>query len=204
MTLYVYVASIVILLGTFIFQIRKPSIPLVLFARWVFWGAGALVFLILCFYSYLQYQAWQANEFTELFFSEGLGYFTRYVLYRFFGQYIVSFIAAIVFLYAARMYNRRHHENIFYVEEPYLVALSIFLVGHPLWILYLGLTAVLYSLFSIGYNARYRKTRRFETPRISFYYGWLPTALFVILMKGLFMRVSVVELLMFAREQFII
>jgi len=205
--------SIAILAVAFFSQFWKINISRAVMARRIFWGAVLLIAFLLGYYSYLQYHLWQSGAFTKIFLSDGAAYFLSYVTMRFWAQYFVSFGMALVFFWMAKNYNRRQGEKFFYPEEPYFLALGIFLAGQPLWIVYILAVIVLYTFFSIGYNLWSRRRRKTESTdnlinippaRVSFYYGWIPTALLVILIKGTITAIPLFSILVFSANQLII
>jgi hypothetical protein len=198
---YVSVAMLVIAFLSQLFILTDYRLK---FSQWLFRGSIAVIAALLAYYSHSQYYLWQGNDLTKLLFSDGPGFFLIYISGRFFAQYIVSLVMAMLILFAAKKYNQRHNNGFFYHEEPYLLALSVFLLGQPLWIVYFIAVIILYTLFNIGYSVKYIKVHSGDQPRVSFYYGWLPVALLVILMKGTLATIPFVQVLIFARDQFIL
>ena len=205
MLAYIQIISFSILLLLFLLQLTGVHRRVRIAARIACIVSGVVVFGFLAYYSYVQYAVWQGNELTQNFFSDGLGYFYSYVLYRIWAQYIISFIIAALFFWLSRRHNRRHDERFFYTEEPYLLALSLFLVGHPGWLLYLFVVLFSYVAFSIVYKLHTRRSA-FDAKeiRVSFYYGWIPAALFVILMKEVILAVPLLQILVFSSGHLIL
>lgn len=120
-----------------------------------------------------QFLLWLGNDLSKYLIPpySSINYFLKYSLYHFWLSYIVSLIIGLIFFFLASYYNKKHGNIFFEKEEPYFLALSIFLAGHPGWILYLiimFLVTLLYSSYS-WLSAK-------EMHRISFYYWWLPLA----------------------------
>lgn len=107
-----------------------------------------------------------------------IAYFLQYVGFRIFVPYIVSFLAGVIFFFAAKFLNRKYDERFFEPEEPYFLALSLFLLGHPGWLVYLVAVFVAYFFFHIIHALIANRT-----DRLPFYHFWLPVALFVILLN---------------------
>jgi hypothetical protein len=198
--------SLGIVVLVFLSQIFLSGNSRLVIIKRIFTGSVFLVSLVLAYYSYAQYSLWRGGELTHLFLSDGPEYFLGYIAYRFWAQYIVSLLVALFFLWWARRYNAKHENKFFYAEEPYLLATSLFLTGHPMWIAYLVATIIFYVLFSLVYRLKYLKNQQGDNgePRVSFYYGWLPTALLVILMKGALVEIPIIQILVFAKDQFIL
>jgi len=142
------------------------------------------IFLIvlawLVYEAFLVYFAWLTDSQGRYLLPpyREFGYFLQYVGFRIFVPYIVSFLAGIIFFFAAKFLNRKYNERFFEPEEPYFLALSLFLLGHPGWLVYLVAVFVVYFLFHIIYALVANRT-----DRLPFYHFWLPTALFVILLN---------------------
>jgi hypothetical protein len=141
----------------------------------------AAVFLLSAYWAFAQYLAWLSGETTRYLLPpyQSINYFLLYVGARFFGPYVLSLFIAIAAFYAARWYNARKDWSLFYDEEYYFIALSIFLVGHPYWIAYALILPAVAGLI-IGF--RYLILRK--TDKFSLYYLWFPVAALVILITG--------------------
>jgi len=75
--------------------------------------------------------------------------------------------------------------KIFEPEEPYLIAVSIALVSHPLWLFYLLLSLFIYLLLSLISKGR----------RTSLYYLWVPIAMATVAIEPLLSKVEIFRLL---------
>ena len=198
--------SLTILVILFLFQVFKnrfPRIKILVAARIGTITSCVAVLFGLVYYTYAQFIVWQSDSLSQAFLPpyQGYGYFIQYSLYRFWAQYLVAVVVALVFLFLARRHNRKHDDKFFYPEESYFLLLGIFLSGHPLWIGYFVAVIVGYAIFSAGYTAWWRKKypeRANETPRVSFYYGWLSTAILVILLKSAILKFPPLAILIFA------
>ena len=150
-------------------------------SRAIFFGSIVLVFILLFYYSRRQFFAWYDSgppaQYLVPPFS-GIGYFLFYVLARFWAAYFVSFSISLLFFYAAKALNEKYGERFFYPEEYCFLAISIFLTGHPAWILDLFLVCVIYILVS-GFKTLILRQKE----RISFYFLWIPVAILVILLS---------------------
>jgi hypothetical protein len=200
--------SLLLLVAFFAYWLKRPAVNPVRFVRIIFLIAILGVFSLLISYSVAQYRFWMEGELGQYLLPpyQEINYFIKYALWRFFAQYLVSGFFAVIFFLVAKGYNTRHNNQFFYPEEPYYIALGIFLTGHPLWIVYLLAMLVGYGIFSIFYRLWWKRKNSIvnEEPKVSFYYGWLPVALLVILMKGTLATIPFVQVLIFARDQFIL
>jgi len=167
---YAQLAILVFLLAIQIW--KRPLLEKI--GPWCFKGALIITFSFLIYYSHLQFIAWQAGPPGAYLVPpyQGIGYFLFYVLMRFWAQYLLSAVVAGLFLLAMYYGNRRWQERFFYPDEVYLIALSIFVVGNPLWIGYLLVTLVVYCLYVLG-----RRIITRQNERVTFYYFWLPIAI---------------------------
>ncbi len=150
------------------------------FIKLIFIISVIAVFSLLIYYSYQQYVAWAGAEPSKFLLPpyQSIDYFIKYVGGRFFAPYLISLIAAILFLFAANRLNKKYNERFFHPEEPYLGALAIFVIGHPGWLFYFAGLIIFYLLFSIFYFLFSKRNQR-----ISLYWWWLPMAIFVIIIN---------------------
>ncbi len=136
--------------------------------------------------SWQQYHVWQNSKLGKLFLPpyQNFDYFVFYARTRFFNSYLISLFIGILFLWAGKYFNKKYGERFFEPIEPYLLGISIFLIGHPGWIFYL---IILLSVFVAinalitSYHLRFLKHK--EIPRISLFYLWLPAAISTILIS---------------------
>ncbi|MEE8131887.1 MAG: hypothetical protein V3T98_02475 [Candidatus Paceibacterota bacterium] len=153
-----------------------------IFVKSIFISSVVLVFLLLFYTTWQQFEVWSQNEFSKFLLPpyQALDYFIFYSFFKFFAPYLISLFVALVFLFTAKFLNKKYQERFFYSEELYFGALAIFLVGHPGWLFYIVFLIViyllihLYSLFIIYDLSR----------RISLYYWWMPVGIFVILISN--------------------
>jgi len=150
------------------------------FGGLIFLAAAAAVFGYAGYLSWQQYQTWQSSELGKLFLPphQSFGYFIFYVRTRFFISYLLSLAVGLAGLLTAQFLNKRYQERFFETAEPYLLGTALFLSGHPGWILYAVIAGFLSVLVSSFHFWRVRETRR-----LSFYYLWLPAALFTIMIS---------------------
>ncbi|MFA5099038.1 MAG: hypothetical protein WC461_02370 [Candidatus Paceibacterota bacterium] len=142
----------------------------------------AIIFFSLIFQSFEQYWVWAGNELAKNLLPpyQSPNYFTFYVFTRFFAPYLISLGAALIFLFSAKILNKKSGERFFHPEEVYLGASAIFLSSHPGWLFYVIFLLIVYlfihicSLFAV----------RSSEFRVSLYWLWIPTAIFVILLMN--------------------
>ena len=152
--------------------------------KW-FWLVSASVILsIQVYWSVLQYQTWKIDPFSKFFLPpyQDISYFLGYVGVRFFGPWILAFMASLLFSWIARFLNKKFDERFFEKEEIELVALGTFLVGWPGFSFYLGVILVFGALISIFYQI-------FTKGRLPLYYFWMPFAISAIIIKVKFLYV---------------
>lgn len=164
--------------------------------KYLFVAAVFLIFALLIFQSFQQYWAWERDELAKNLLPpyQDINYFIFYIFTRFFASYLISLAVALVFLFSAKILNKKCEERFFYPEEIYLGASAIFLTGHPGWLFYVILLLTVYVLIQLFFVAKYFRLRRiprsgtmlntqYSSPRISLYWLWIPTAIFVILIQ---------------------
>jgi hypothetical protein len=132
------------------------------------------------FLSWKQYLLWEGNELGKLLLPphQSWDYFIFFSRSRFFNQYIISLIFAIIFSVSAGYLNKKSGGKFFEPAEPYLLATAVFLSGHPGWLFYLVFILLFGAVLSGWHFLRIRHEQR-----LSFYYLWLPGALFTILIS---------------------
>ena len=173
---------------------------------------SVLIVFGLSFYgSYQQYVFWSGNDLSKLYLPpyQSIDYFVFYARTRIFNPYIISLLIGILFLLATKALNKKYQERFFERTEPYLLAISMFVVGNPLWLFYLALLLIIYFLMHLAAlawinvpilsrihdgsaigtdsNAEQRgkniSANPRSYPRVSAYYIWLPSAFFTILIS---------------------
>ena len=197
---YIFYASLVLLGAAYFSQIMRKSVPVARISRIIWYVSLAAVFALLIYYSLGQYQFWKNDEFGKGFLPphQSISYFIAYVVGRFWSWYLVSAVIALLFLWAIQRLNRRGGERFFHPEESYFIATAVLLVGHPLWLAYIAGILVLYLLFSLSYRLLVRQTNG-EPARLSFYYGWIPAALLVLLFNAPLLTTPFFEVLIIAK-----
>ncbi len=177
---FISLAILIVILGAQVF-LRSFGINWPKISKYFFGAAIVSIFIFLFFQSYQQYLFWLKDDVSKYLLPPytSISYFIFHVFMKFFAPYLISLMAAALFLLFAKIFNKKYAERFFYPHESYLAASSIFLVGHPGWLFY-GIFLIvvyflthLYSLFIIYNSSR----------RISLCYLWLPTAIFVILIQ---------------------
>jgi hypothetical protein len=156
------------------FDLKKLTLAIFIFSIF-------LIFFLLFCQSYQQFQVWSQNEVSKFLLPphRSITYFIFYIGTRSFAPYLISLVVAFLFLFSAKILNKKYQEQFFYPEEPYFGALAIFLTGHPGWIFYAIFIIFIYLLIHILLSlAAYRLSLR-----LSLYYLWLPVAIFVIIIQ---------------------
>lgn len=145
--------------------------------------AGIGVFVVCAYLSRAQFVVWQGNPITARLLPphQPIGYFLQYIWSHLWAPYALSFMAGLIAYALARFMNAWTSGRLFEDEEPYLIAMGIFLTRHPGWIAYLALVAALYFAFIVFQSVRLR-----SLPRVSFTYFWLPSAMLMLAFEGVF------------------
>jgi len=160
--------------------------------EYIFLIVIVLIFILLFYQSWQQYQFWSQNEVSQYLLPphQSINYFIFYVLARFFAPYLISLAVAVLFLFSAKALNKKYDERFFEPEEPYFGALAIFLSAHPGWIFYSALLIIIYLITHIVALARNyadsnvdRRGKETLSYRLSMYYLWIPAAIFVIIIS---------------------
>ena len=199
MVFYISLTILVLSLGAQLtlrsFGNRSTNNKSVRIYEWIFYGAIILIFANSFYLSYSQYKIWKygpLSEFTKFFLPphQSINYFIGYSLFNFFATYLVSLVFAFLFLKAVKYYNKKFEEKFFYPEEYYLGALAIFLSGFPgifIYIISLFLASALGSLIL-------NKFSTLKGERVSFYYLWIPVAIFVIIISRYLQQLPIWQL----------
>jgi len=147
-------------------------------------GAGLAVFLIftaLLYKTHLQFIIWQGAGPPASYFIppyRDIGYFLFYTGARFWTPYLVSGIVGLLCYWVLGVLNRQYDQRFFWPEEPYFIAFSIFLNGHPGWIVYLFLVLTAALFIILGQMLLIKESRR-----LSLYYLWLIAGLVSIVLN---------------------
>lgn len=146
----------------------------------IIFAVVTLVFGWFSFLSVRQHQIWQADSFSRHFLPpyHDYSYFAFYVFFRFFLPYLISLVIAAGLYWLMVLANKKFSHRFFEKEEPALAFLAVFLTGYPGGIIYFICIILIYLIWHlIG------KFRGEKNIRLSLYYLWLPTAVFVILIS---------------------
>ncbi|MDP3991815.1 MAG: hypothetical protein Q8P66_02895 [Candidatus Colwellbacteria bacterium] len=150
------------------------------YSKLIFLAAVVIIFSLGSYYSLKQYTVWLGDPLTKLLLPphQDIGYFAFYSLTRFFAPYLISLVFALLILWVAVAANKKSGGIFFEKGEPYLAATSLFLVGHPGWLIYLVALISVYFILHTSYFILRR-----EATRLPLYHLWVPTAFFVILIN---------------------
>lgn len=142
------------------------------------------VFSVGFYYSYFQYQAWQADPLGQFLLPphRELSYFAAYAFVNFLAPYLVSFIAAFLLLAVMKKMNDKRDGVFFEKEEPYIAATALFLTSHPGWLIYLAAIIFAYLILHVFWVIL-----RHEAVRLPLYRLWVPVAFFVILLNEIWL-----------------
>ncbi len=121
---------------------------------------------------------------------QSVSYFILRINHLYWIPAFLSIAIALLVLLSIFLLRADLREKFFFREEPYIIALGIALVGHPLWILYIGLTLILYLLFA---SFRGMKTRS------SFYAFWLPSAIIISFLSPILKSIPFISILILSR-----
>lgn len=170
---FISLTILIVVLGASRLRSRRS-----LWFEYIFIFSVIAVFIFSFYLSYQQYQIWSKNDISKHLLPPytSINYFVFYAFTRFFLPYLVSLAAAVLFLFSAKILNKKYKERFFYPEEYYFGALGIFLTGHPGWLFYLALLIILYLFIHL-----------FNRDRLSTYWLWIPVAIFVIIMIKIFL-----------------
>lgn len=148
------------------------------YLKWIFFSAIVVIFTLNGYLSFKQYEVWLADPLAKFLLPpyQSLNYFVSYAFTHFFMSYSTSLLAALLLLGATIALNKRSGEIFFEKGESYLAALSLFLVGHPGWLIYIIILIAIYLLLHTAYYLLQR-----ERVRLPLYSLWAPVAFFVIL-----------------------
>ncbi len=160
--------------------IRKFLNPLIL-SKYIFIFSILFIFVFLSYQSFRQYEIWTQDKISIYLLPpyNSIAYFIFYISTRFFAPYLISLVISILFLFSAKILNKKYQGRFFYPEELYFGALAIFLVSHPGWLIYLVSIIFIYLLLHVFLSI----ISHFSLQRLSLYYLWLPIAIFVILIS---------------------
>ena len=189
---FLFLGILVIALGAQIFLRLFGYMRIANIFKYIFYFSIAAIFSLLVYYSYQQYVVWQSVEPSKFLLPpyQAIDYFVKYVGARFFAPYLISLIAAILFLFEAKRLNKKYEERFFEPEELWLGALALFLVGWPGAFFYFIGLIVFYFLLSTFYFLL-----RGKEHRLSLYYLWLLLAIIVIIMNKWLIELNLWRLL---------
>lgn len=99
------------------------------------------------------------NSFIKLIIPSYIGgtYLLFFLLTRLWGEYIISFIFALLFLWVMIWLNKKYDNRFFYDEEPYFGAIAIFLTGWPGCLYYLIILLTSFLIFNASETITVKK-----------------------------------------------
>lgn len=181
------IVALAVLIIVFLLQLAIPKVRFSIRGNGllIFTASALLIFGFAFYNSYQQYQAWLSNGFTKSFLPpyQNLDYFIYYARYHFFNPYLLSLGMGILFFFGALFLNKKYAGRFFEDIEPYLMLTALFLSGTPGWLVYAFVFFSVYLLASIGLTFYEVALKNRESPRLPFYYLWLPSSLFTILIS---------------------
>lgn len=182
---YVSLAAVLFLWGASRFNSGRFLLREKKFAKKIFFLSIAGFFLILFYLTRQLFLFWAADETAKYFLPPytSINYFLGYVFTHLWGSYLVSLPVSILFFWLAQYFNKKRGEIFFEKEEPYFIALALFLTGHPGWVLYLVLILAITLMFAFINWLFYRKAQR-----IHYYNFWLPLAALAIILDRILMN----------------
>lgn len=161
-------------------QLTRRSF-LVRVAKFITPVAAVFIFSIVSYWSVLQYRVFEASTLSRLLLPPHMSifYFLRYVGNRFFSSWLLALAAAVLISGIADYLNRKYGERFFEKEELSFIRIGVFLTGYPGFLFYLIIALTCGVAYSAYYSFRFKE-------RASFYYLWLPAAIFAMIIKTWF------------------
>ena len=181
--------AIIFLSILFLLQLFLPKTQLNRVGFSFFALSAVLVFGFAGFQSWQQYHIWLAGETTKFLLPpyQTFDYFIYYARYHFFNPYLISLLIGLLFFFGAKKMNKKYGERFFEPVEPYLLLISLFLSGTPGWLAYLIFLLLANLAGNLYLTYKFYKTDKSDSSdkahRVSFYYYWLPSAIFTILIS---------------------
>lgn len=150
----------------------------------------ALVLVVIgaiCVKAHRLFLAWQTSEPPLKYLAPPYApvtYFLHTAWTQIVSTYLIALAISTVLLGLIKLLPQAKRAAIFEPEETILIALCIFLVGHPLWIAYLCLSLLFYVLITITKSISQKKQR------VSFYRYWIPFAIATLLLGSFILKIS--------------
>ncbi|MBI4993598.1 hypothetical protein HZC33_01390 [Candidatus Wolfebacteria bacterium] len=155
--------------------------------KYFYFASIIIIFFILIYQSFEQYQLWKSDNLSKYLLPPyvNINYFFKYVGFRFFGPYLISFAASILLLFSLNRLNKKYEERFFYSEEPQIAALAMFLSGWPGCLFYfIGLIlAYLIIHFLVSFYYKFFLKIGPSEVRVSLRYWWIPMAIVAIIIN---------------------
>lgn len=153
------------------------------YAKKIFLINIIIVAILLGVLTYLQYDGWTRSQLTSYLLppTTPVTYFIQYVFFRIWASHVVSCIIAVLFVFIARIINKKKEQMLLHDGEEWLLGSALFLSGFPGVVIFLPVFLLLFLFSSI-----FKTIQKGVGYRVSPYFLWLPTALCVILIIYLF------------------
>lgn len=142
-----------------------------------------LIFLslfLLIFLIFKYYYLWKNNSISKFLLPpyKSIFYLINYVLIHQAQSYLISLGLSLIVLGSLIFLNLKFNERFFYQEEPYFIAIFIFILGYPYCFYYLILTLFFGFLLNLIIFFKIKKNQRF-----SFYYLWIIFGILIFVFK---------------------
>lgn len=171
-----YLSLVLLFVATLIAWVGRRKESFLKYIQTLFNVSILLSFALGVWASYAQYHFWKGNDLSKLLLPPYQdNYFLFYAFTRIFAPYVISLLVAGILILALNKTNKRRGKILLEEQEIYLAAMSIFLVGHPGWILYFPSLMAIYLLWHIGNKLRGVNTR------LPLYYLWTGVAILTII-----------------------
>lgn len=153
------------------------------YAKKIFWTNIIIAAVFLIVVTYLQYDGWTRSQLTSYLLppTTSISYFIQYVFFRIWASHVVSCIIAVLFIFIARIINKKKEQMLLHDGEEWLLGSALFLSGFPGVVIFLPVFLLLFLFSSI-----FKTLQKGIGYRVSPYFLWLSTALCVILIIYLF------------------
>lgn len=144
-----------------------------------------LVFGLAGFNSWQQYSAWQVDPAAKFLLPpyQDWNYFVFHARYNFFNPYLISLLMGVIFFLGAKKLNKKYDGRFFEEVEPYLLLISMFLLGTPGWLAYLFVFFAVYFLVNILITFYHLFINKNTGVRIPLFYLWIPVAISTIMIS---------------------
>jgi len=182
--------GLIILAGLLLHWVLKKKLVEEKFLKLILYFFSSVIIFQSIFSTILNWWLWSQQGFTQRFLPphSPISYILKYSWQHYWFESIVAIITATIVFFGIYFLNKKFEKNLFYIEEKYLAALGILIIGWPNCLIFLCLVlllGIILHLVSFLINKK--------GGRLTLLYFWIPCALLILLLGDIINKYTAVN-----------